>query len=79
MQKTEEDKSVNYVFCKSITITEIHDSSPHVCKNYFILLLVFNIFVFTNTQANCSLYFRYSRDIDEDYYHGCNTNLTQIA
>jgi hypothetical protein len=50
MQKTEEDKSVNYVFCKSITITEIHDSSPHVCKNYFILLLVFNIFVFTNTR-----------------------------
>jgi hypothetical protein len=40
---------MNYVFCKSIMITEIHDSSSHACKNYFILL-VFNIFVFTNTR-----------------------------
>jgi hypothetical protein len=42
---------VNYVFCKSTTINEIHDSSPHVCKNYFILLLGFKIFVFTNKMA----------------------------
>jgi hypothetical protein len=40
---------VNYVFYKFTTINEIYDSSPHMYKNYFILLLIFNIFVFTNT------------------------------
>jgi hypothetical protein len=47
----EEDKSMNYVFCKSEWLNEIHDFSSHVCKQTLIFL-VFKYFLFSQTDPS---------------------------